>query len=99
MLQETYIIYERHIDGRFGEQYTESILQLCHVKHRDSGEYLCSASSGMTTVTDPPIYLTVLPGVYTMLFVLYAGDSVGMHTCKIYSMAMQAISCELTTIK
>ena len=58
-------MYERHIDGRFGEQFTESILQLCNVKDRDSGEYLCSASSGTTTVTDAPIYVTVLPGLFS----------------------------------
>ena len=30
----------------------------------DSGEYLCVASSGSTTVTDPPIYVTILPGAF-----------------------------------
>ena len=57
-------VTERHVDGKYGEQYTESILQLCGVSHMDSGEYLCVASSGATTVTDPPIYLTVLPGAF-----------------------------------
>lgn len=60
----THNVTERHIDGRFGEQFTESILQLCGVSHTDSGEYLCVASSGITTVTDSPIYLTVLPGMF-----------------------------------
>ena len=59
------------------------------MKHRDGGQYLCSASSGMTTVTDPPIYLTVLPGVFyniimTMfkfLIMYIMCDSVGMYRC------------------
>ena len=67
---QTQNVTERHIDGRFGEQYTESILKLCGVSHMDSGEYLCVASSGSTIVTDPPIYVTILPGMFNSTIII-----------------------------
>ena len=43
----------------------------------DSGEYLCVASSGTATVEDPPIYLTVIPGMLTWLWQETTARSLG----------------------
>ena len=40
----------------------ESILQICNVTYRNGGEYLCSASSGYTSVIAPSTNITVFPG-------------------------------------
>ena len=67
-VQDTHNITEWHVKSRFGDEYTESILQICNLDHSDAGEYSCVASIGTTVITDSPINVTLLPGMFTYIY-------------------------------
>ena len=57
-LQHT--VYEREINTTF----KESILEICSVEPQDSGDYLCTASNGVSsTSATNPTNVTVIPGM------------------------------------
>ena len=74
-LQHTHVLYERQVSSRYGDQISESILQICDAKYKDSGEYVCVAKSGLTTIRAPPTILTVVPGMFFFMFHIHLYSS------------------------